>query len=243
MAGKHCCPADRALCATLMRFTNTIADEPRRSGRATKGQHTKERHIAEDAATKKKGKGKGAKAKAAAAEEEEEDGEELIRCVCGQYEEEEDNPRSMICCDNCSAWQHNSCMGLPEDFEPEQYFCEQCKPENHKDLVAAIERGEKPWEAAIRAREIMLAEKAKKKGGRKGRKSGAGRTSEVASQQDVESSPASTPAAAGQKRKLEESPSVPEIKVGINLLLFEKFRIDLATEQENPRNPCCRCQW
>src|ERR1700761_717615 len=93
-------------CAPLsLRFTNTVADEPRRSGRATKGQHTKERDAPEDASAKKKGKGKAAKAKAAA---EQEEPEEIIRCVCGQYEEEEDNPRTMICCDNCSAWQHNS---------------------------------------------------------------------------------------------------------------------------------------
>ncbi|KAJ9607186.1 Transcription factor bye1 [Cladophialophora chaetospira] len=185
-----------------------MADEPRRSGRATKGQHTKERD-ADDAATKKKGKGKGSKAKAV----EEEEPEEIIRCVCGQYEEEEDNPRTMICCDKCSAWQHNSCMGLPEDYEPDKYFCEQCKPQDHKDLIAAIERGEKPWEAAIKAREIELAEKAKKKG-KKGRKSGAGRTSEVASRasQDVDETSVPTPVAAGQKRKLEESPSVPEVK-------------------------------
>ncbi len=200
-----------------LRLTNIVADEPRRSGRATKGQHTKERD-AEDGSAKKKGKGKASKAKAVDDEEEEEEAEELIRCVCGQYEEEEDNPRSMICCDKCSAWQHNSCMGLPEDYEPEKYFCEQCKPQDHKELVAAIKRGEAPWEAAIKAREIMLAEKAKKKG-KKGRKSGAGRTSEVASHasQDVEETPTPAPAAAGQKRKLEESPSVPEFKVSMFL--------------------------
>lgn len=104
-------------------------------------------------------------------------------------------------------------MGLPEDFQPDTYFCEQCRPQDHKELVAAIKRGEKPWEEANKQKE---AEKSKKKGGRKGRKSAAGRTSEVASRasQDVDDSPA--PATAGQKRKLEESPSIPDIKVRLS---------------------------
>ncbi|KAK5062543.1 hypothetical protein LTR84_004616 [Exophiala bonariae] len=198
-----------------------MADEPRRSGRATKGQHTKDRDGTEDApATKKKGKGKGSKGKVVEeeVEEVEEAAEEIIRCVCGQYEEEEDVPRAMICCDNCSAWQHNGCMGLPEDYEADNYFCEQCKPETHKELVAAIARGEKPWEASAEAKK---AEKGKKKGGRKGRKSGGTRASEaaapVASQEPEEPTPQPTPqptpvAATGQKRKLEESPAAPEIK-------------------------------
>lgn len=238
MAGKHsphrvnrippaAAKGHRATTLSEAFFTDTCipsADEPRRSGRATKGQHNKDRDINEDAAvtTKKKGKGKGAKAKVV--EEEEEEQEEVIRCVCGTYSEEEDEPRAMICCDNCAAWQHNSCMGLPEDYEVETYFCEQCKPENHKKLVAAMARGEKPWEEVIRKREQALAEKAKKKGGRKGRKSAGAKTEEVpvstpqeTQEPETQPTPATTPAPAvatsGQKRKLEESPSVPEIKV------------------------------
>ncbi|KAI1628855.1 transcription factor S-II, central domain-containing protein [Exophiala viscosa] len=186
----------------------TMADEPRRSGRATKGQYTKDRDI-EEGSTKKKGKGKGSKAKAAE-EEQDEEGDEIIRCVCGQYEEEEDVPRAMICCDKCSAWQHNGCMGLPEDYEVDTYFCEQCRPEDHKDLLAAIARGERPWEAALERRQ---AEARGKKKGKKGRKSGGARTSEVpasSSQEATEATP--QPATTGQKRKLEESPNVPELK-------------------------------
>jgi hypothetical protein len=211
-----------------------VADEPRRSGRATKGQHTKERDAPEDGTTKKKGKGKAAKTKAV---EEEDEPEEIIRCVCGQYEEEEDNPRTMICCDKCSAWQHNSCMGLPEDYQPEKYFCEQCKPQDHKELLAAVARGEKPWEEAIRQREAELAEKAKKKG-KKGRKSAAGRTSEAASRasQDVDEgagpAPTPTPAATGQKRKLEESPSVSEVKVRVFLLENKKHSLTLLQSKK-----------
>ncbi|EHY58117.1 hypothetical protein ABEF92_004770 [Exophiala dermatitidis] len=183
-------------------------DEPRRSGRATKGQHTKDRDVAEDTPAKKRGgRAKGSKAKAAEPEEQ----GEIIRCVCGTYEEEEDVPRAMICCDRCSAWQHNSCMGLPEDYEVDTYFCEQCKPENHKPLLQAIARGEKPWEEATRQRE---AEKARKKGGRKGgRKSGGPRASEVTSHASPEAEDTTPQApATGQKRKLEDSPSMPELK-------------------------------
>lgn len=226
-------------------ITNTVADEPRRSGRATKGQHTKDRDATEDAPTsKKKGKGKGAKAKAVE-EEVEEEAEEIIRCVCGKYEEEEDVPRAMICCDNCSAWQHNGCMGLPEDYEVDTYFCEQCKPETHKELLAAIARGEKPWEAAEGAKK---EEKGKKKGGRKGRKSGGTRASDavapVASQEPEEPTPqpapapAPTPASApvpapvtGQKRKLEESPPAPEVKV----LLLERSPKRLLMKSKNKK--------
>ena len=177
-------------------------DETRRSGRATKGQYTKDRDIAEAAPPPppKKAKGKGSKAKQV--EEEQDEEEEYIRCVCGTYEEEEDVPRAMICCDNCSAWQHNGCMGLPEDYEADAYFCEKCKPENHKKLLAAIKRGEKPWEAALKKHE-EAAEAAKKKRGKKGRKS--------AGADERDATPAGTPAA-GQKRKAEESPAAPEMK-------------------------------
>ncbi|PGH07776.1 hypothetical protein AJ79_06164 [Helicocarpus griseus UAMH5409] len=101
--------------------------------------------------------------------------EEIIRCICGEYEEEEDVERDMICCDKCSAWQHNDCMGLnfPKGQEPDQYFCEQCKPENHKELLDKMARGEKPWEEAARRRAQAAEEKKarKKKGGKRGRKS------------------------------------------------------------------------
>lgn len=105
--------------------------------------------------------------------------EEIIRCICGEYEEEEDIERDMICCDRCSAWQHNDCMGLTfaKGEEPDEYFCEQCKPENHPVLLEKISRGEKPWEEAAERRRIEAEEKKAsrrkkgKKGGRRGRQS------------------------------------------------------------------------
>lgn len=186
-------------------------DEPRRSHRATKGQHTKNIDEEQEAAAvvaKPKGKGRGKKTKA----EPEKDGEAdaIVRCICGEYEEEEDNPRDMFCCDNCDAWQHGICMGLPftQENAPDKYYCEQCKPEDHKELLVAIARGEKPWIEANRKREEEFA--AKKKGKKGGRKKGGARPSDT----NLEGSENGTPATASpavaptstgsQKRKLDE---------------------------------------
>ncbi|PGH27782.1 hypothetical protein AJ80_00570 [Polytolypa hystricis UAMH7299] len=152
-------------------------EEPRRSGRATKGQHTKNLDLTDAPPPKRKGKGQAKAQKQTSNEptpapEEEED--EIIRCICGEYEEEEDVERDMICCDKCSAWQHNDCMGLTfaKGEEPAEYFCEQCKPENHKELLDRMARGEKPWlEAAEkRAREAEERKARRKKGGKRGKK-------------------------------------------------------------------------
>jgi hypothetical protein len=76
----------------------------------------------------------------------------------------------MICCDKCSAWQHNVCMGVTENEKqlPDQYLCEQCSPKDHKETLDAIKRGEKPWED--RARQKEEEQKARRrKGGKKGK--------------------------------------------------------------------------
>jgi PHD-finger len=119
----------------------------------------------------------------------------------------------MICCDSCSAWQHNDCMLLPYPPAPapEQYYCEQCRPEDHKELLAAIARNERPWEEVARKREAAEAEKAskKKKGGKRGRKSGS-RPSQAVSEASQDVGSTQTPdkdagsGSAGQKRKHEE---------------------------------------
>lgn len=155
-------------------------EEPRRSGRATKGQH-KNLDLLQEVPTKK------TKAKAQQKEKPPKpsveptpapsEEEEIIRCICGEYEEEEDIERDMICCDKCSAWQHNDCMGLTfaKGEEPAEYFCEICKPENHQVLLEKIARGEKPWEEAARRRQQEVEEKkaARRRKGRKGRRGGA----------------------------------------------------------------------
>lgn len=82
----------------------------------------------------------------------------------------------MICCEKCQAWQHNDCMGVTEiESElPEKYFCEQCRPSQHKELLAAMKRGEKPWEEVARKKlEEKNNKKKPKKGGRVGRPSAA----------------------------------------------------------------------
>ena len=153
----------------------------RRSGRATKGQHTK--NSEEPDTTVKKRAGKGGRSKAAkkaeaeATPEEEEDA--IIRCVCGYVEEDKNDQRAMICCDNCLAWQHNTCMGLSDDDDmlPEKYYCELCKPKDHKELLDAMARGEKPWVERNAQKEREEEEKKARK--RKGKKGKGGRPSEV----------------------------------------------------------------
>ncbi|KAF1850111.1 uncharacterized protein K460DRAFT_300823 [Cucurbitaria berberidis CBS 394.84] len=151
-----------------------MSEEIRRSGRANKGHHTKNQDTLEEpspapkpktqpkpekkaqGSTKGQPKGQAARAQSTQSveqeveqEEEEEEQEEeedaIIRCVCG--DQRDIRGRQMICCDSCTAWQHNKCLGLPEgDFwEGKDYYCEKCKPEQHQELLAAMARGEKPW--------------------------------------------------------------------------------------------------
>ena len=131
---------------------------------------------------KKRGKGgRGKAAKKAAEEVEDEEEEAIIRCICGYVVEDPSDKRAMICCDKCLAWQHNVCMGLSTDDEdlPDTYFCEQCKPQDHKETLAAIAKGEAIWETR-QAEEQREEEERKARKRKGGRKSKGGRTSEVA---------------------------------------------------------------
>ncbi|CBX96221.1 hypothetical protein LEMA_P111400.1 [Plenodomus lingam JN3] len=149
------------------------AEETRRSGRANKGHHTKRDVLDEpspavaapkppakaaaparsdrkaDGPVKGGKKGQAVRAQSTQSteheQEDEEQGDDLIRCVCG--DQRDIRGRQMICCDTCEAWQHNKCLGLPEgDFwNNKNYYCERCKPEDHVELLAAMARGEKPW--------------------------------------------------------------------------------------------------
>ena len=165
-------------------LTYLCSDEVRRSGRATKGQHTKNIEEPELPTPKRGGKGSRAKASKQASTEasppDDDGGDAIIRCICGYIEEDEDDERTMVICDRCEAWQHNECMEISENSDelPEQYYCEQCKPADHKELLAKIARGEKPWEERARQREREAEEKKsrRRRGGKKGKK---GRPSEV----------------------------------------------------------------
>lgn len=158
-------------------------EEPRRSGRPTKGQHTKIDPLDQPAVEMKKKGGK--KSKMQAVQEEE---VEVIRCVCGATATAgEDDPEPWIACDNCGVWQHNVCMGIPtyEDEIPDNYLCEQCGPDQHQEYFASIQRGQRIWEDRRRAYEIRQAqeEEASKKKGKKGKK----RTSDLGSNGKAES--------------------------------------------------------
>lgn len=172
----------------------------RRSGRATKGQHTKNIETADVPPPAKRAR-KGTRSKPAKQAEAtpppEDDADAIIRCICGYVEEDEDDDRVMIVCDNCEAWQHNECMEVSENTEelPEQYFCELCRPEDHRDLLAKVARGEKPWEERAKEREREEAERKsrKRKGGKRGKR---GRASEVkVDAANANGTPASSPAA------------------------------------------------
>lgn len=204
MAGKPIRQSTRIAAQKRSKFgtnTTSLTDEPRRSGRATKGQHTKNHE--DDPPPKKKGK-KGAKAVASEAEENGDD-DAIVRCICGDTEDY--RGWMMIVCDQCDAWQHNFCMGVTEDETklPDEYYCEQCKPENHKELVAAMKRGEKPWEEKIRRR-VEEENQKKKKGSRKSK---GGRASGIGDHQEASPRTSATPSVqpeTSSRRKAQEVP-------------------------------------
>ncbi|KAH2498490.1 hypothetical protein KXW70_002168 [Aspergillus fumigatus] len=125
-----------------------MTEEPRRSGRSTKGQHKNLDMVTETPAKK-------SKAKAQSKDKSEKPPKPSVEPTPAVSEEEE-----IIRCE-----------------EPDEYFCELCRPENHKVLLDKIARGEKPWEEAAEKRRQQAEEKKAarrrkgRKGGRKGRPS------------------------------------------------------------------------
>lgn len=57
-------------------------------------------------------------------EEPDQKDEDVIRCPCGQYEDE----GVMIQCEKCQVWQHCDCVGVSSDVD--SYFCEKCSGRN-----------------------------------------------------------------------------------------------------------------
>ena len=207
----------------IMSLTHIRTDEVRRSGRATKGQHTKANEEPEP--VKKRGRGRQSKAA-----KEEEEGADIIRCICGYIKEDKRDKRPMICCDTCSAWQHNICMGVSDDEDeiPDNYWCEKCKPEDHRETLAAIERGENIWEERqARHKQEEEEERARKR--KKGKKGKGGRASEV--KEDGEADSAQSPAAKPQV-------STPKADAPQKRKLPSELQIDSSVSQEQVRFEC-----
>lgn len=90
-----------------------------------------------------------------------EEDSEAVRCLCGSEdypgppvlddgdikdgieepivtvaEMNEDAAGFFLQCDNCHVWQHGFCVSImSEDQSPEEYFCEECRPDFHKVLA------------------------------------------------------------------------------------------------------------
>jgi hypothetical protein len=189
MSGKHrsqaarpspCAAAyARGVCGIPQSFNANVfppTDEPRRSVRATKGQHTKSLdQLDQPTEPSKKRGGKKSSAKKVSSQEasaEEEEEEDVIRCVCGATEQDDSAGEDWIACSDCEAWQHNVCMGITTDkdvLENMEYWCERCKPENHKELLDSMARGEKLWETRLKEHDQAVLEAQKNKRGRKGK--------------------------------------------------------------------------
>lgn len=71
-----------------------------------------------------------------------------IRCVCGTTHYIEDSDETWLQCGNCERHQHSLCMGIDivDGKFPAIYYCEQCAPESHKELLEAFDQGIKLWE-------------------------------------------------------------------------------------------------
>jgi PHD-finger len=189
----------------IAQVLNYSADEPRRSVRATKGQHTKMDLLDQQTDIKKKTTKKGSKKQAA-----QEDGDEVevIRCICGARATSPDDGEPWIACDKCHVWQHNICVGVStfEDELPENYMCEECDQVYHKPLLDAITRGEKPWEDNRRVfkQRQQEEEDASKKKGKKGKgKRTSDPKSELSQASNGKAKSPSTPAPEAKKEKKE----------------------------------------
>mmetsp|Transcript_14935 Transcript_14935/g.26845 ORF Transcript_14935/g.26845 Transcript_14935/m.26845 type:complete len:309 (-) Transcript_14935:140-1066(-) len=74
----------------------------------------------------------------------------VTKCPCGQNQ---DADGLMIQCDRCLVWQHGDCVGLfSKASVPDQYFCEQCKPQHKIHQEARRRRAE-----VTQARQIRIA--------------------------------------------------------------------------------------
>jgi len=141
-------------------FVAIDEQEPRRSGRATKGKHTRNTDLEEPTPPPPKkttsnassGRKKKQTAKSLTPGDSnnatDTDDDEVVRCPCGATKD--NGGRVMIACEMCDEWQHSSCMGIPTKDPPKVYYCEVCKPELHKALLDKIQRGETTWQKKLK---------------------------------------------------------------------------------------------
>ncbi|KAI9300625.1 hypothetical protein BJ944DRAFT_21426 [Cunninghamella echinulata] len=87
------------------------------------------------------------------------DDNSVTRCVCGEIH----NVGLMVQCDKCEVWQHCECMGLAEEDIPEQYYCEECKPENHVIIKTSSGRTRRTYDANGKLSNPAVDKKAPKK--------------------------------------------------------------------------------
>lgn len=221
--------------------------EPRRSVRSTKGQH---KGLSEtlDQPLEPKRRGKKVSSKKQAEPEPDEDEEEVIRCVCGATSQDTDDPEDpWIACDRCHVWQHNVCVGMSvydEDLEDVEYYCEKCKPENHKELLEGIKKGHKLWEKRRQEyTEEKAAEKQKKRAPKKGKKrQGEIQDEQRSSQKSAKSSaspapekkaPSSSKGAAAAKRKDRHDSADTTAKVRTSFPLSHLHTLSTLTSRSN----------
>jgi len=100
----------------------------------TSTRRSRRMHPADEASVKNEAQADGTADAWDTTDEVPESGDEgVTRCVCGSTDE---NLGLMIQCETCKCWQHCSCMGMhTEDDCPDVYYCEQCRPENHIELL------------------------------------------------------------------------------------------------------------
>ena len=74
------------------------------------------------------------------------------KCICGDNDNTAKRP--WFRCDACECFQHPDCMdrSIFADELEDHYLCEQCKPDEHVELLDAVARGERLWEARIALR-------------------------------------------------------------------------------------------
>ena len=86
-------------------------------------------------------------------DQEEDSEEDVTRCICGKLEypgpprlssdrkettelQDPDAGGLFIQCDVCHVWQHGGCVGIMDEASsPENYYCEQCRPNFHKIMT------------------------------------------------------------------------------------------------------------